>query len=516
MIPVLTAAQVREADAATIAAQGISSLELMERAATRCAERILMRHRAGDLGPPDALAYVVLAGMGNNGGDGLVIARLLHGAGVPVRVVRVRHRAEPSADQAANWARLQGLAIPTTDHTGEEPLAFASGEVIIDAILGIGARGSSTLLRAVAQAVRQAHRPVIAVDMPSGLPSDPDGPVDPHDVVPATWTITFEVPKLALLMPDHAAFTGHWEVISIGLEQAFITTLPTRHHVFQADDAVRLLPGRPRAGHKGTFGHALVVGGSPGRAGAMVLATRAALRSGAGLVTAHVPEVAVPVLQTRCPEAMCTFTRHAAVVSDLPAGPWSAVGIGPGLGTHGDSAQVIKRLLQDAPGPLVIDADGLNILAENRTWLAFLPPLTILTPHPKEFDRLYGAPAATSAERLERAREMAVRHNAVVVLKGAFTAVCDPQGGVTFNATGNPGMARGGSGDALTGLLTGLLAQGMHPVAAARLGVWLHGLAGDVAGGDLGMDGMTAMDLVEALPAAWQRLRTHPTERPTA
>ncbi|MDX9750814.1 MAG: NAD(P)H-hydrate dehydratase [Flavobacteriales bacterium] len=515
MVPVLSPEQVRAADAHTIAVQGIAALELMERAAGRCAARIMERYRAGDLGPVDGPAFVVLAGMGGNGGDGLVIARLLHAAGIPVRVVRVRHRDTPSPEHAANWERLKAMPVPTEEYSGGAALAIGPNELVIDAILGIGGaalsggpgRGGNDAVRGAIDAVRDADRPVIAVDMPSGMAADDNTGAGPGDIMPATWTLTFEVPKLALLLPENAACTGHWEVLPIGLDSEFIAQQRTPYHVLQEADMRTLLRARPPFAHKGHFGHALVVAGATGRTGAAVLAVQAALRSGAGLVTAHVPHRSLGIMQSTCPEAMCTLSGTADHITDLPPGAWTAVGIGPGMGTQAESAQVVKRLLQDPPGPLTIDADALNIIAEHRTWLGFLPAGTVLTPHPKEFDRLYGAPAASGHERLQRAREMAVRHGATIVLKGAFTAVVGTDGQVTFNATGNPGMAKGGSGDVLTGLVAGLLAQGMAPGHAARLGAWLHGLAGDLAAERTGMDGMTATDLIAALPMAWQRLR---------
>ena len=269
-----------------------------------------------------------------------------------------------------------------------------------------------------------------------------------------------------------------------------------------------ILRPRPHFGHKGTFGHALLIAGSEGRVGAAVLATRAALRSGTGLVTTHVPKGALHIMQTTCPEAMCSLSEHSSYVDSLPdLSMASAIGIGPGLGSDPDTALIIKRSIQDCRAPMVFDADALNILSEHTTWLAFLPPGSILTPHPKEFDRLVGSTFRTGHERSLAAEEFARRHRVTVILKGAWTAICPPSGPVLFNSTGNPGMAKGGSGDALTGLLTGLLAQGYDPLQTAVLGVYLHGMAGDMAARHKGMDGMHAGDLIEALPEAWQNLR---------
>ena len=510
MIPILDAAQLRAADSHTIVNEPIVSLDLMERAAKACADAILDEHHAARWGDPRQVGYVVLVGMGNNGGDGLAIARLLHGAGMAVRVLRVLHRDQASTDHVANHQRLADLGVECQDLAHVDDLGpFATGEVIIDALLGTGlAQPVNGLLAEVIQQVNASGRPVIAIDMPSGLFCGDNGRNDPKGIIRASLTLTLQLPKLAMLVPGNEAYTGAWQVLPIGLDAAFMAKQPTRHHLLEESDVWSLLPVRPPWGHKGTFGHALVMAGTRGRMGAAVLAVQAALRSGTGLVSVHIPATGLGIMQTTAPEAMCQpdeQEHHLANWPDMQG--ITAVGFGPAAGLHGDTALVLKRLIQDCPVPMVLDADALNILAENRTWLAFLPPGTILTPHPREFDRLYGEPSDDGYQRLERASELARRHGCIVVLKGHWTAVCAPSGAVTFNPTGNPGMAKGGSGDVLTGLLAGLLAQRIPPLHAAQLGVYLHGLAGDIAADHRGMDGMTARDVVEALPEAWRHLR---------
>jgi NAD(P)H-hydrate epimerase len=248
------------------------------------------------------------------------------------------------------------------------------------------------------------------------------------------------------------------------------------------------------------------VAGSSGKYGAAILATHACARSGVGLITAQLPLDLQPAMHAALPEVMALVDVFDKRTSGLGPHRFSAIGIGPGIGMEDDSARMLKHIVQDAPAPLVLDADALNILSENRTWLAFLPKGAILTPHPKEFDRLTDT-SATGFERLAKARSFAVRFGIVLVLKGAHTAVCSPDGTVYFNTTGNPGMAKGGSGDALTGIITGLRAQGLEPTSAAVLGVYAHGLAGDLAAKDLGMDGMLPSDLIAHLPLAWSGIR---------
>jgi hydroxyethylthiazole kinase-like uncharacterized protein yjeF len=515
MIPILGAGQIRQVDAHTIANEPIASIDLMERAAQRCTERILHDHYQGRFGTPAATAYVVHAGMGNNGGDGLVIARLLHGAGVAVRVIRLLHRPEDTPDHAANLARVQELGIPCHDVSAVDELGdVADHEVIIDAMLGTGIDKPVTgLLAAVIKHVNRAGRPVIAIDMPSGLFTEDNTGNDPDLVVQATITLTLELPKLALLLPDVAVRAGDCTVVPIGLDREHILSLPTDHHLMEEADAVALLPTRTPWGHKGTFGHVHLIAGATGRMGAAVLATKAALRSGVGLVTAQVPGEGLPIIQVAAPEAMCVPDEGGNMLTTLMSVAGStAIGAGPAMGMDDGTARLLKRIIQDASVPLVLDADALNILAANPTWLAFLPPGTILTPHPKEFDRLAGGTSTNAHERLQRARDLAFRNRCIVVLKGRYTAIIDPRGKVVFNPTGNPGMAKGGSGDVLTGLLAGLLAQGMDPLRSALLGVYLHGLAGDVAAAHRSMDGMTAGDLVEALPEAWRHLRNSSEE----
>ena len=510
MLPVLNAEQVRMVDAHTMAAGPIASVELMERAATSCAHRILEQLRNGVFGAPDAVSFLVLAGMGNNGGDGLVIARILHGSGCHVRVLRIEHRPEPSPENRANWQRLEGSGVQCSSiKTLGEDQYIGTQDVVVDALIGVGL--TMPLAGVTAEVVRMvtaSSRPVISIDLPSGLFAEDNSSNDPVAIIRATWTLTFEVPKLALLLPENASFVGEWELVPVGWDRTYLNSLRSNHLFLEESDIIQLLKPRPRFGHKGTFGHALIIAGSQGKMGAAVLATRAALRSGAGLVSAHVPAAGQTIMQTSCPEAMCSASSNALWVDDLPNElVCDAVGLGPGLGSNGCTELIVKKLIQEVAVPLVLDADGLNILAENRTWHSFLPPLTVLTPHPKEFDRLVGSTAISGYQRLERAQEFARKFNVIMVLKGAWTAICAPNGQVFLNSTGNPGMAKGGSGDALTGLITGLLAQGYAPLYAAQIGVYVHGLAGDIAAVHHGMDGMTANDVVTAIPEAWMRLR---------
>ena len=502
MIPVLTAEQVRKADAHSIAHEPITSIDLMERAARACAEVLKELHPVKNVG------FLVLAGCGNNGGDGLAIARMCAANGTRVRVLLCHYKPELSADALTNLERLESSAVDVVHlEVGSVLPPPLDNEVVIDALLGAGLdRPISGWLKEVVQQVNRWPNQVISIDLPSGLFAQDNTTNDPKAIIQADHVLTLEVPKLALLLPDNGPWVGQWHRIRIGLDRSFIHALGSKELLVEEQDVREFMPERPRTAHKGTFGHALLVAGSEGKAGAAVLAAHACARSGTGLITVQLPLGLQPAMNAALPEAM-TLT-DALDKRSSPEGTtrFSVVGIGPGIGTGDVAARMLKRMVQDASTPLVLDADALTILRENRTWLAFLPKRTVLTPHPKEFDRLT-EPSATGFERLGKARSFAIRFGIVLVLKGANTAVCSPDGTVYFNPTGNPGMAKGGSGDALTGIITGLLAQGVEPVSAAVLGVYAHGLAGDLAAEELGMDAMLPTDLIDHLPLAWRRIR---------
>jgi len=508
MIPVLSPQAIREADAWTIANEPISSQALMQRAAAACADRLLSAIAQGRFG--EVRSVLVVAGMGNNGGDGLAISVRLKQAGYVVFVARIAHRAEPSADNRLEAIRSQEAGVQLIECSAADHLRKIEEDLIIDALFGTGLNAplEGFALEAV-QWMNASCRPIVSIDMPSGLFADSNIDNNVNGITRASLTLTLEVPKLSLMLPESGEYVGDWEVVPIGLDAAFVQSRSTPYHMLQAKDARALIRSRPRFAHKGSFGHALLMGGSPGRMGAMVLATQAALRSGAGLVTAAVPEAGIPIIQASAPEAMCALGCGSEWLTEAPdLSAYSAIGAGPGMGAKEESVFAMRRLLERTAVPLVLDADALNLMALHRDLLKSIPDRTMLTPHPKEFERLVGRTFATGYDRLQATREAAETWRCTIVLKGAFTAICLPEGHVRFNASGNPGMAKGGSGDALTGLLTGLLAQGYSTTDAAVLGVHLHGLAGDLASQRLGQHGMTAMDVVADLPAAWLGLQS--------
>lgn len=504
-MPVLTAAQVREADQRTIREGPIASIDLMERVAKACFHQFLADLRSGMVpGRWQASGHriTVLAGPGNNGGDGLALARMLHHAGLPVQVMLMASEDSLSPDATVNLARARQAGVPISIHPPEGVMpGFAPQGLIIDALFGTGlTRPLAGWYADVVAAINSASAHVIAIDLPSGLSADLPPFSTQAPVVCASRTYTIGCAKPELLLPEHHRYSGIWTVLDIDL------MLPaTSHHgmaIVDAADVASWLPKRAPDAHKGRFGHALIVAGSNGMQGAAIIATSAALRSGAGLVSACVGAAAVPLVHVACPGALC---------EEQPPAPgrmerYTAAGIGPGLRTDAQARQLVCSLLGQAGLPMVIDADAINILAANSEMLRSLPAGTVLTPHPGEFDRLCG-PSGDTATRLVKAQEFATRYGVVLVLKGGPTVTICADGALRWNTTGNPGMARGGSGDALTGLVAGLLAQGIAPEHAAMAGVFLHGLAGDLAAASKGMDAMTIGDLVEALPDAFAKLR---------
>ena len=499
---ILPIEEVRNADAYTIANEPVASIDLMERASTQLYKWIKKR--------VDKTHNIrVFAGLGNNGGDGLVLARLLSNNGYKVEVNVIRYADKTSKDFQINFGRLDECPeITLKDVKDKKGLPVLSpDDLLVDAVFGSGlTRPVKGFVAEVISHLNNSPANTIAIDVPSGLFADSSSKNSGSAIVQADYTLSFQFPKLAFLFPENDAFVGDWYLLDIGLHPDFINKVETRNFFTEKRDIAPLLKKRSRYSHKGNFGHALLIAGCYGKMGAAVLASRACLRSGVGLLHTHIPKAGYEIMQTATPETMLSIDRYDNYFSQVPKlGLFTAVGIGPGLGTEYQSQMALKLLIQEYPNPIVFDADALNILAENKTWLAFLPKGSILTPHPKEFERLAGK-WANDFERMQMLRDFAFKHGVYVVLKGAFTSICFPGGDCYFNSTGNPGMATAGSGDVLTGLITGLLAQGYSPGQSAVLGVYLHGLAGDIAAKKLGMEALLAGDLIEHIGKAFKRI----------
>lgn len=495
--------QIKAWDAYTIGHEPVESIDLMERAARKCYDWIVSEF-------PFRNQFVFFCGTGNNGGDGLALARMLASEVREIQVFLCKQGAL-SHDCQVNLDRLNAQGIVPEEWTGGDEWlsAIVPDAIIVDALFGTGlSRPVEGAWAGLVYALNELPNTMISIDVPSGLPADALAVNDA--VVEADYTLTFQFPKFSFFLPEHDRFTGRWVVLDIGLHPAFEEAERTPYAFIDKGLVDTFKPGeRPKHSHKGQYGHALLMGGSVGMTGAVVMAARSCLRSGAGLVTAGVPDAATPVVQTTVPEAMCM--PQSLWMNHLSYEAKTAVGAGMGWTNDEYHAKLLQWLICNVQAPLLIDATALNILAANIEWLGLRPQgaATILTPHIGEFSRLTGR-AANSVDRLQKAKELASQYQVLVILKGAYTQVVTPGGLVYFNSTGNPGMAKGGSGDVLAGLVTGLLAQGMVPVFACLLGVYLHGMAGDLAAAQFTQPGMTALDIAGYLPLAWKKVLSGP------
>jgi NAD(P)H-hydrate epimerase len=508
---VLTAAAMQELDRRTIREAGIPGVALMENAGRAAAEVIATRFAGLFPGP-----VLILCGRGNNGGDGLVIARLLHAAGWDVRTVLLADRAAVGGDAATMLARHQQVGADLRDAPDEPRLAEACAaaggcRLYVDALFGTGfAHAPQGVAASAITWLNRQEAPVVAIDLPSGV--DASSGAIPGVAVRATLTVTFAFPKVGLVSYPGAGCAGEVITVPIGIPEEIASSAPAEVVLVDATAAKAMLPSRPVDGHKGTFGHLLVVAGSTGKSGAAVMAATAGLRGGAGLVTLACPagmqQVAachsVEIMTAPLPEVAGAVSLQALDELLLLAGDKEAVAVGPGLGTTDEAGALVRRFLRENALPAVVDADGLNALAGHLEVLAQRRGReTILTPHPGEMARLCGLSVAeVQADRVGAAGRFAREHGVVVLLKGARTVVACPDGRLYINSSGHPGMASGGMGDVLTGLVGGLLAQGLGAAAAAALGAYLHGLAGDRLRPLFGEAGLLATDLLRELPAA--------------
>jgi hydroxyethylthiazole kinase-like uncharacterized protein yjeF len=498
---IFSAQQIKEADRYTIQHEPIASIDLMERAAVKCFEWI-SQHFSKEK------KFLVFCGPGNNGGDGLAIARLLLVAGYTVEVYTLATTGKYSEDFLINHDRLQKMdpAIFKQVSSIADLPPFYAEDIFIDAIFGTGLSKPITGLAAeIIKGFNSGGGTVIAIDMPSGLFADK---ASDHSsvIVRATYTLSFQFPKLSFLFAEYAAYTGDWKILDIGISQKFIDSEPATHRLLTVSEVGSMLLPRKKFSHKGTYGHALLIAGSYGKIGAAVLAVKACLRSGAGLLTVHLPKCGYTIMQVANPEAMVSVDSHEEIISDeITVTKFSAVGIGPGTGVEDETQKAFYHLLKQTTKPLLLDADALNILSLHKDWLEQVPAYSILTPHPKEFERLAGK-AANDFERHQMQIGFSKKYTLIIVLKGAHTCISIPSGECYFNTTGNSGMAKGGSGDVLTGLITGLLAQGYDSLSASLLGVFIHGYAGDMAKDAIGEIGMTAGDVCDFLPAAFKEI----------
>lgn len=449
--------------------------------------------------------FHVVCGRGNNGGDGLIIAKNLLRNGYAVQIYCLAGDKASAGFKAAEAALGKYKKDVISIATSEDIPDFPGDEVIVDCLFGIGlSRPVEGLAGEVIGAINYSGSKVLSIDIPSGLFADGDPLPKKSAVVKAGHILTFQAPKLAFLLPENEMYVGKVSLIDIQLDEEYLTEVAVENHFTTLEIAASLYRPRSRFGHKGTFGTAMIIAGSYGSMGAATMAVRAAARAGCGMVMAHVPQCGLLPMQIANPEAKVTTADGETFIDSLPdeLSKFDAIGIGPGTGTHPATAKALKLLLQNYRGPLILDADALNILAENPTWLTFLPPQTILTPHPGEFRRLAGK-WNNDLEMLQLQRDFCRKFQCYLILKGRYSSVCFPDGRIFFNSSGNSGMATAGSGDVLTGLLTGLRAAGYSAAHGAIFATWLHGMAGDVSAAKLSPEAMLATDIIDNLAAAF-------------
>ena len=503
MIKIFPTDKVKELDQYTIQNEPISSIDLVERASTVFVQEFCRRFSK-------QTRIIVFAGQGNNGADALAIARLLKDECYKVETYLFNPTEHLSFDCEMNKQRILGLEkVEFTEVIADfVPPVLTDRDVVIDGLFGSGLNRPITGgFAAMVKYINQSDATVVSIDIPSGLFGENNQTNDPDSIIKASLTLTFGFPKLAFFFPENAQYVGEWKVLDIGIHPDIIDNTSTPYMMVEEEDIAEVLQPREKFSHKGTYGHALLIAGSKGKMGAALLAARSCLRSGTGLLTVHIPQRGGGIMQAAFPEAMVSFDPHPDYFTTVPEiASYSAVGIGPGLGQHLESAAALERLLQTTEKPVVLDADALNLLASNKDLLNRIPPRSILTPHPKEFDRIAGE-SNTMYERLKKAQAFATEHKLCVILKGTYTAICTATGNVYFNSCGNPGMATAGSGDVLTGIILGLLAQGAEPETASVAGVFLHGTAGDLAAVYRSEESMIAGDITDMLGKAFKQIK---------
>jgi NAD(P)H-hydrate epimerase len=495
IMKILSADNTREADAYTIKNEPIKSINLMERAANTFVS-IFENY------VPSSSPVNIFCGTGNNGGDGLAVARILTEKGYQVHVFIINpKKSEGSEDFEINLQRIKKKLSPIILEKADDFPEIKDNSTIIDAIFGSGlARPVTGVFAEIIEKMNRHASQKISIDIASGLFAN--RPVKNGMVFRPNLTITFQMPKLAFMIPENENYVGRFEIADIGLDIQFIDRLASTNHYVDRSVLTGKLKPRKKFSHKGNYGRAAIISGSLGKMGAAVLCARSCLRAGAGLVTMHVPKCGYDIIQTGAPEAMTTLDTEYNLISGIPdLGKMDAIGIGPGIGMDPLTKNMLEKLLETAHKPLVMDADAINLLGKHKELLDKIPPKSILTPHIVEFERMAGK-CENHFERLSRQKEFSKKFGVIVILKGAYSAISLPDENTYFNSSGNPGMASGGSGDVLTGIITAFMAKNYQPEDAAVLATYLHGLAGDLASEKLGEESMIASDIIDFLPMA--------------
>lgn len=497
---IFSASQIKNWDAFTIANEPSAPIDLMERAATACCNWLIEKKSR-------SYPFRIFCGKGNNGGDGLAIARLLIGRQCRVTVYILEFGKMGAGDFQTNLEKLHQC---TTDiHFIQSADFFPEindTDIIIDALFGTGLnKPLEGISNELVKHINQFNAPVISIDLPSGLFADKSS--KGNIVIKATHTLSFQNHKLSFLLPENENYCGNIHLLDIGLHKNFEATEESSFELVDKEFIQPIYKPRKKTAHKGNFGHAALLCGSYGMMGAAVLSSSACLRSGAGKLTSYIPKCGYDILQATIPEAMCIVTGEEYLLSTDGIEKFDAVGIGPGIGLHSSHKELLTDIFNQVKKPMVIDADALNMIAKNKGLLKLIPPSSILTPHPKEFERLFGK-TENDFERLQLSLQKSQELNIFILLKGHYSFISRPGGKGYFNSTGNAGMATAGSGDVLTGIITGLLAQGYSTLQACILGAYLHGSAGDIAAEKYSQEAMLAGDIITSMPVAFKGIQS--------
>ena len=485
---ILNAEQIRSADSYTISNKPISSIDLMEYASNCFINSIWDKQFI-------TKKIAIVCGPGNNGGDGLSISRLLKEKNISVKTYFLNISSKISKDCQVNLTKIDSVE----ELTNSDPIPdFSKYDLIIDAIFGSGlSKPLGGYYARIIDAINSQKCPIYSVDIPSGMYCDKIS--SSRHIVNADLTISFQRPKFSFFLPENGAYIKKWKIVDIGLDEEYIQNIDSNKFIID-QSIINHSKIRNRQSHKGNYGRALIIAGSIGKIGAAVLAAKACLRSGVGLLTTHIPKCGYEIMQKSIPESMCSIDKAEYYISELPEiTNYNAIGIGPGLDQKSETKEMLEKLFNKTKKrTLVIDADAINIIAKHKELISQIPKNSILTPHIKEFERLVGK-CRNSIERFEKQIQFSKSHKCIIVLKNAFTTVSTPIGDIFFNTSGNAGMATAGSGDVLTGIITALLAQKYDPTIAATLGVYCHGHAGDIAAKEKGEIGLIASDIIDNL-----------------
>jgi ADP-dependent NAD(P)H-hydrate dehydratase / NAD(P)H-hydrate epimerase len=493
-------AKIKAWDEYTIANEPIASIDLMERAAKACFEWLIQNNYK-------SRSFSIFCSKGNNGGDGLALARMLSNTGHAVSVYILEFGYIGTNDFQTNLARLHETQANIFYISSEENIKkINDNDTVIDAILGSGLnRALDGLTASVVKHINKSGLAIISIDIPTGLFADKSSAG--NTVIEADHTLSFQCFKLAFLMQENQKYTGEVHILNIGLHEKYLENATSNFIMVDEQLARDMLRPRKKFSHKGDYGHGALITGSTGMMGASALCTRAFMRSGAGKLTCHIPASGNMIMQIAVPEAMCKIEKGDDYIQSLSSvEKYDAVGIGPGLGLYDSHAALLASLFKEFKKPVVVDADGLNALSKSLKLLEDIPSLSILTPHIREFERLFGA-IDSDFGRIAMALQKAKAYNIIIVLKGAYTFTATPGGMGYFNSSGNPGMATGGTGDVLTGIITGLLCQGYPSEHAALLGVFVHGLSGNLAASELSQQSLIASDVIDYLGKAFRLLQ---------